>query len=496
MRNQVLLSKLLLLRSKGYNLIPLRGGTIGSPEFKRPLISWQEYQKRRSTVEEIRSWAKQTSTFGIVTGPISNTFVWDKDTKAQVVPTEKQDCNAICETQKGQHHFFKWSPSLNSKITTGTRIYEETDVRGDGGYVVLWCADLPPVAALKEPPKWLVDVLPNKQQEHQVLGSGPSAIAKLATAEEGNRNHYFFRAAASLRDKGCKPEEIYTLLKPKSDELQFPDDELRILCGSAGKYTPTKVQEETKASSIEEFLKEQEKVEWICDGLIAKKSIGFVVGLPESGKTWMLIDLAIQCARGGQWLGKFPVEKAKVLFVDQERFKGETQRRFKAVIGATVSDFEDLKDSLFIRCGTTTRLNLQPSFDAFRKELSELRPDIVIIDSLATFHTAEENNRKDIQVVLERVKELRNEFGCTFLFISHENKFAFDKEAGDPSIAQMAGSIAIPAAAETVITVRRHDSESSMAYHTKSTMASTHEPFLLKVIDQNPEKTKIKVQAF
>lgn len=119
----------------------------------------------------------------------------------------------------------------------------------------------------------------------------------------------------------------------------------------------------------------------------------------------------------------------------------------------------------------------------------------MIIDSFVSFHTSEENNRKDIQAVLERVKELRNEFGCTFLFIHHENKMAFDKEQGEPSIAQMAGSIAIPAVAETVFTVRK-TADGSMFYQTKSTLASTHEPFLLKVEDVTPDKSQIRVTAY
>ncbi len=150
-----------------------------------------------------------------------------------------------------------------------------------------------------------------------------------------------------------------------------------------------------------------------------------------------------------------------------------------------------------MRCGTSTRLDLQHSYEAFRKEVSEIRPDIIIIDSFATFHTREENNRKDIQEVLERVKEIRTDFGCTFIFIHHENKLAFNKDGDqEPSISQMAGSIAIPAACETVMTVRKQDSESSMVYHTKSTMAPTISPFLVKVTDENEEKTKIKVEAF
>lgn len=199
------------------------------------------------------------------------------------------------------------------------------------------------------------------------------------------------------------------------------------------------------------------------------------------------------------WLNKFQINgPLKVLFIDQERYKAETARRFKAVIKGKGLSPKDLQDNLYIKCGTTTRLDLQHSFESFRKELGEIKPDLVIIDSFATFHTCEENNRQSIQAVLERVKELRNEFGCTFLFIHHENKNAFNRgdDAGEPSIAQMAGNVAIPAVAETVLTVRKHDGGDSMCYHTKSTLSSTEKPFLVRVVDLDEDKTKISVEAY
>lgn len=322
---------------------------------------------------------------------------------------------------------------------------------------------------------------------------------RLKEMQEGNRNNNFTSLAGSLRAKGYSAEGIFELLRAKAKEVNFEEKELWIICQSVGRYAPgnqtTEVPTEV-SSSIEDFLNDVQAVEWIVPGLVAKQSVGFVAGLPESRKTWLLMDLAVEAARGGVWLGRFPVKKAKVLFVDQERFKGETQRRLKAVLTAKSLDGRELKGNLFVRCGTTTRLNLQHSFDAFRKELSELKPDVVIVDSFATFHTAEENNRKDIQDVLERVKQLRNEFGCTFIFISHENKFAFNRgeESNEPSIAEMAGSVAIPAAAEFVFTVRKQDSESSMVFNTKNTLASSCAPFLIKVVDVSD--TKIEVRAF
>jgi RecA-family ATPase len=171
-----------------------------------------------------------------------------------------------------------------------------------------------------------------------------------------------------------------------------------------------------------------------------------------------------------------------VLFIDQERFKGETQRRFRAIMREKGIESRDIKDNLFIRCGTTTRLDLTPSYEAFRRELLEIKPDLVMIDSWASFQSSDENNRQSVQVVLERIKALRTEIGCTVVFIDHENKLAFNDEEL-PSYTRMVGSIAKPAAAETIFTVRRFDSETVLVHHTKSTLASTVKSFSVKVTD-------------
>lgn len=319
-------------------------------------------------------------------------------------------------------------------------------------------------------------LIPEIAKERRPL---PTIIKEIG---EGSRNNDLFKIAASLRDKGYSVEAIYGLLEPKAKELNFPLEELELLCRSAGRYEPSV--QSVGSGDLASFLAETIKVEWLVPGLIARNSLGFIAGLPETKKTFVVMDLAVEAARGGSWLGRFPVKPAKVLFIDQERFKAETQRRFQGLLKAKGLKPEDVKDNLFVRCGTTTRINLEHSFEAFRKDLREIKPDLVIIDSFATFSTAEENNRMEVQFVIEKIKELRNEIGCSFFFIDHENKSVFHEAEQDqaPSAMKMVGSVAKPAAAEFVFTARKSD-DSVMIYNTKNTMAPNQAPFLIDVVD-------------
>lgn len=310
---------------------------------------------------------------------------------------------------------------------------------------------------------------------------------RLGNVKNGERNNAFTEVAGSLRARGYSVDDMFAMLQPHAEKVQFGTDELRSVCESVGRYQPNaQGAEDDSADSIEEFLKDEIAVDWLCKPFFAKGSIHFVAGLPEALKTWALIDLAVEAAKGGgMWLGKFPVNKAKVLFVDQERFKGETQRRFRSVISEKKILPKEISKALHVRCGSSTKLDIDRSYEAFRSTLEKIRPDVVIVDSFATFHTKEESNRMEIQQVLERVKKLRAEFGCSFIFVHHETKSVFQsrKDGKETTYLDMAGNIAIPAAAEIVINVVKHDDSSSFIHHTKSTLASKHPPFLTKISD-------------
>lgn len=522
-----MLDEVIRLRNRGLSVFPV------SLETKTPCVKWDRLQDTLPTYEEVKEWfGKEKRAVGVAMGRVSGTFLLDFDFAKHPESRVWYEANrhrlprTWTERTKsdGLHLYLKWVPALEAKQTNttgatgGSKLPKGVDTKGYGGYAKMapsegyrWIV-APHMAPLANPPDWLLDLLPAKggsfRKNNNTEASGDWISEALAGLKDGNRDATFTSIAGSLRAHGYTPDAIFSILKGHADKLENGELDLARICKSVGRYpagagSTFEANDLQPAAGIESFLENMEIVSWIVPGIVAQKSIGFVAGLSETGKTWILIDLAVEAARrdiGGSWLGRFPVQKpARVLFVDQERFKGETQRRFRAVMAAKGLEAKDLKGNLFIKCGTTTRINLDESFQAFRKELGDIRPDLVIIDSFVAFHTVEENNRGEIQTVLERVKKLRNEFGCTFIFIDHENKGVFhdkDKDKDEqPSAFRMAGSIAKPAAAEFVLTVRRHDPDTSMCYHTKSTLASTVAPFMVKISDIG-SKDKIKVEAF
>jgi KaiC/GvpD/RAD55 family RecA-like ATPase len=462
----------------GWSVIPLKPGQ------KTPLFTWLEYQQRRASESEIRKWWADcpSANVGIVTGMISGVAVVDLDKSIGIANGIRLALSSTLTslTGEGRQLFYRCPEGLCGNASV---VAENVDIRANGNYVVAppsihpngkryqWLVSASCANGLPAFPVFPSAVTPTAKPSSQ-LGTGWIQDA-LSGLKEGNRDATFARVVGKLHHSGLDPVTIRALLHPHAVRCSFAD--LDKVVRSITRYE----REETTAGngptpSIGTFLESEEAVSWLVPGIFARKSVGFVAGLPEVMKTWLLIDLAVECARGGgKWLNLFPVEKARVLFIDQERFKGETQRRFKNIISAKGLRVDDLKDSLFIRCGTTTRLDLDASYRAFKDELEELRPDLVIVDSFATFHVGDENDRMAIQGMLERVKVLRNEIGCTFLFVDHEGKAAYGDIANNeaPSAGRIVGSIGKVAAAETVLTVRRYDDRTSTVWHTKSTLS-------------------------
>lgn len=487
-----------------FNVIPCAG--------KVPLVRWTDFTSRAITEREVEEWDRQypDGDRGIICGPISNLFVLDVDGEDGEIALQTYDLpnTVTVKTPHGRHFYFRWVPELDEKITTKVGILNKVDVRGEGGFVRFYGWERGPyMAPLMSPPQWLIDLLPNK--------NGPRVIGEtfkkldyvdaLQNLKEGNRNDTFTRLAGGLRAKGFEFKEIYEFLLPKAKEVGFDEKELQLVCTSICRYPagqrPPKVEVDIP-EDFEAFLREENKVEYLVPGIFARNSIAFIAGLPETCKTWTLIDLALELTRkqDGIWLNRFPVKQTKVLYIDQERDRAETQRRFKALMTAKHLDPKETKKAITVKTRTNNpfRINLPESYERFRTLLEKEKPNVILIDSYKTFHTCEINSHTEMQSVMERIKSLLSEFNCTFIILYHENKGAFDRvdRAGKKkqvTFEHMAGASVMSEVAETILIAVKNGPDGSFLHHVKNTYGMKVAPVLVSVTNVD---TGIEVKAF
>jgi hypothetical protein len=120
--------------NKGFSVIPL------IPREKKPIIKWEEYQKRKPTEEELVKWFGSTkNNIGIVAGEISNLSIIDMDGKAAVdfmTSGHNLPVTPMVKTGKdyGYHLYCRFNAALRNFQARAD--LPSIDLRSEGGYVV------------------------------------------------------------------------------------------------------------------------------------------------------------------------------------------------------------------------------------------------------------------------------------------------------------------------------------------------------------------------
>lgn len=484
-----------------FNLMPVKD--------KKPLVAWTNLIDILQPLDERLRIIKDNhvGNIGIVCGKVSKVFVLDDDGSSELKAYHIPRTATVRTPRGGRHYYFKWTEQLDRKVTTRTGVLEKCDTRGHGGYVVFYGWETPPtIAPFAEPPQWLIDKLPNKTGQREIQGK-PTQVEVLSSIKEGNRNASFTSLAGGLRRDGKSAEYIFELLKPKAKEVGFPEEELWLICKSVERYAPAVSNQPDQTDdiahddlSLGQLSRITDKVEWAVPNMIPKKGIGFIAGLPEACKTWIVLDLALSMAHGGKWLGKFPVEKCRVYYIDQERIKAEMKRRVDALLAAKELPPDGFADRFIARCAALHKihLNVPNSFAAFEKRLMTVQPDFVIVDSFKTFHSSNELSSQDQQLIMQKLKMLRDKYGCGFIFVHHETKSVIQKrlDGGKVHYTDAAGTIDLAQTADTFFNVVSQSESVSIMHHTKLNGGTKFAPTLVKVVDLLPDKSKIVVEAY
>ncbi len=196
----------------GWSIIPVNKNKI--PYLK----TWREFQKRKPTEQELRSWWSKWpgANPAVVTGEISGLVVLDIDIKHNRSSKEFDIPLTVCsKTGSGGEHVFFKHPKRRVKSTNSQLFGLGVDMKADGGYVVLppgennngsyeWLVS-PEDAEISDAPVWLLKAFGEQSKSKQKLWQ-----KGIGGVGEGLRNE----TAASMAGKimsNCSPELLSTI---------------------------------------------------------------------------------------------------------------------------------------------------------------------------------------------------------------------------------------------------------------------------------------------
>ncbi len=125
------------VKSEALRLVTMGRSVIPVGLNKRPMIAWQEFQKRLPTKEEIEKWFTQwpEAQLAMVTGNISNVCVVDVEKEFGDYKTLGLPDTAVSKTGGGGWHlFYQYVEGVRNRAKLDGK---DVDIRGEGGYVLI-----------------------------------------------------------------------------------------------------------------------------------------------------------------------------------------------------------------------------------------------------------------------------------------------------------------------------------------------------------------------
>ena len=183
---------------------------------------------------------------------------------------------------------------------------------------------------------------------------------------------------------------------------------------------------------------------WLIDRVIEHRTLAWIAGQPNGGKSFIAVDMACRIATGKPWDGN-AVEQCRVLYVAAERFRSVRRR-----IAAWQQHHNTIASDLIVmRCDSKSRPNLSKGrdLDALIAVANAHDVRLIIIDTFAKVIVGlDENSNQDMSALVGNLETLKDQTNATVLVIHHKTK------SNAPGLRGAGG---LQGDADTVIDVRR-----------------------------------------
>lgn len=161
--------------------------------------------------------------------------------------------------------------------------------------------------------------------------------------------------------------------------------------------------------------------DWLVEGLWANEAVGVVGGTPKSGKTWLVLEMALAVASGQPCLGRFPVRNpGHVLVFCAEDGPRAVQKRVAGLAEARGVDFDRLA------VGWIDAASIWLDDERHRKRLTQtvaaLKPRLLVLDPLVRLHRGDENSAGEVAAVLGYLRALQREHHVAVVLVHHVRK--------------------------------------------------------------------------
>lgn len=330
-------------------------------------------------------------------------------------------------------------PEILEAIASGNVIYV---VEGEKAADKLWDEGVPATTNARGAGKW-VDELNEWFRGARVVvvpDNDPQAVDKNTGAPRFHpdgrpvlvgQDHAAAVATALLPNaKEIKYLELPGL-PPKGDVVEWFEecggtvDKLYDLASKAAKFEAAPFRSAFNAIPYHRLDDPAPEHEQLIKGVLTRSEISMVAGPSKSGKSFAVLDMGFAIVRGVEWMGR-RVRQGGVIYQAGEGQKGIKKRIRAYRIRHGLQPDDRLPFVLM-----PARLNLYRDDDQTNAFIAEAKHwastfdcplELIVIDTWSTATSgANENDGKDVGVVLERAQRIQQATGAHVLIVHHLN---------------------------------------------------------------------------
>ena len=236
--------------------------------------------------------------------------------------------------------------------------------------------------------------------------------------------------------------------------------------------------------ALDLHLERPTTVDWLVEEMIGKGDRVMAIGDPGTGKSWLAMALTVAIASLGagvdaKWLGMRPnITTGRVMFADEENPEAEVYRRLQ-LLGLPV----DARENVRYLSQVGLRLDRDP--DLLMDDVINFNPDLVVLDSLARFHSSDEQSAGEMaRLFRDGITPLCRETGAACLVLHHKVK---PSSHGKPAVGLAAarGSGDLSASIDQGFDVTADDRDTIRISHFKARRSLPHWPIRAMIYDED-----------
>lgn len=438
------------------------------------------FKSASKDIEKIKQmWAGRVGlNVGIATGPSSGVFVVDCDSQEAFDELGKLIClpkTLTVKTGRGYHLYFKWDAS--NPVKNGTKIRENIDIRGDGGYVAgagsvhangVVYSFINPIEEIASAPQDLYDLLkkdfvqpqlnintdpPKKlfltsdgwteqQVQEHLSHINPDCDydtwvkVGMALHQEGVAFHVFdnwSRGGAKYDGStGAKWKSFhkgggvsYGTVVALAKQGGWKHKRVAHSEGAKQEYDAETGEVKSglyyiPAKSIKLNLDDKTLIK----DVLGQQELSVIYGESNCGKTFFMTDLALHVARGKNWRDK-RVSKGGVMYAALEGARGMSGR-FMAYCTKNKIESPDFPFAI-MPCGLdfySEKSNIAEFIDMIKRAQDDIAdPNLIVIDTLArALAGGDENSGQDMGKLVHLADIIRSETKAHLSFVHHSGK--------------------------------------------------------------------------